>query len=279
MGQETVTYLTNIVIVVILASLITHHWLRQGHSNAMRWWMIAAWVLAAADVLFAARPILTDWIARIVPTALVTAGHAGLYFGARKSADLPLRPGPVIAAVGLHVIILVCFFAFTPHSDWRKVVNGFVWAGFALASCWTLRHAPAMFWQPLVAPSKAFLLHGLFHCLRLGLGSFFAVRSWTDASAWLQILGDLEVSFFMVALFVSLLVADLQLRHGELTTAMEEVHTLSGLLPICAWCRKVRDDDGYWKRVEDYFASRSQLRFTHGICSDCFEKLNAKRPK
>jgi hypothetical protein len=49
--------------------------------------------------------------------------------------------------------------------------------------------------------------------------------------------------------------------------AMAEVRTLTGLIPICARCKKVRDEDGYWESVESYIASRSSALFTHGICS------------
>jgi hypothetical protein len=55
--------------------------------------------------------------------------------------------------------------------------------------------------------------------------------------------------------------------------AQAEVQTLSGLLPICAWCKKVRDDDGYWQQLEDYFSRRSGLKFTHGVCVDCLDKI------
>jgi hypothetical protein len=48
---------------------------------------------------------------------------------------------------------------------------------------------------------------------------------------------------------------------------------LSGLLTMCAWCKKVRDDRGYWKRVEAYICERSYGRVTHGICPDCAGKL------
>jgi len=65
----------------------------------------------------------------------------------------------------------------------------------------------------------------------------------------------------------------LQQRNQQLSSALAEVETLSGLLPICAWCKKVRDDDGYWRQVDDYFCRRSQIRFTHGMCSDCGDKF------
>ena len=135
-----------------------------------------------------------------------------------------------------------------------------------------------MFWNSPVAPANAFLLHGIFHAMRVILAILFAARGWTAAADSLQIIGDLEVSFFMVALFVSLLLANLQLRHEELSSAHAEVQALSGLLPICAWCKKVRNDEGYWQQVEDYFSSRSHIEFTHGMCTECIkvQKSGAK---
>ena len=55
---------------------------------------------------------------------------------------------------------------------------------------------------------------------------------------------------------------------------MTNIKTLSGLLPICAACKKVRDDSGYWNRIEDYVRDRSQAEFTHGICPDCARKMH-----
>jgi PAS domain S-box-containing protein len=58
----------------------------------------------------------------------------------------------------------------------------------------------------------------------------------------------------------------------ELQDAMGKIKTLRGLLPACAWCRKVRDDDGYWKKVETYIEEHSDASFTHGICPECLKK-------
>ncbi len=60
---------------------------------------------------------------------------------------------------------------------------------------------------------------------------------------------------------------------GELKEAAAQVKTLSGLLPICSSCKKIRDDRGYWQGVENYIASHSEVVFTHGICPDCMKKL------
>jgi hypothetical protein len=56
---------------------------------------------------------------------------------------------------------------------------------------------------------------------------------------------------------------------GDLSAALGRIRTLEGLLPICAHCKKIRDDAGTWKPVESYFESRTSVEFTHGICPDC----------
>lgn len=65
---------------------------------------------------------------------------------------------------------------------------------------------------------------------------------------------------------------------GELREAMDNIKVLSGLVPICAWCKKVRDDTGYWQQVEAYVASRSEATFTHAICPECLAKMDQDLP-
>ncbi len=276
MNQETVIYLTNIVIGAILALLVTHSWWRRREKGAMPFWLVAAWVMTAADVLFAVRPALPHALGRLLPTLCVTLGHAVLLLGAQKTARMALRWRAVAVVVGLHSAGLVGFLFLPQLSNWRMVFNGLIWGGFSLVSASCLRQGSRHFWESVAAPATAFVVHGVFHGLRVGLAILFATEGWNDAAQALQIVGDLEVSFFMVALFVGLLVAHLQLRHDELMSARAEVETLSGLLPICAWCKKVRDDDGYWRQVEDYFSKRSQLRFTHGMCATCHDEMQVR---
>ena len=63
---------------------------------------------------------------------------------------------------------------------------------------------------------------------------------------------------------------------AKLQEALANVRTLRGLLPICAWCKQIRDYDGYWQSVEDYIQAHSNAEFTHGICPACFEKQVTK---
>ena len=57
----------------------------------------------------------------------------------------------------------------------------------------------------------------------------------------------------------------------ELEQALNEIKTLRGLIPLCAWCKKIRDDQGFWQRLEDYLRAHTEAQFTHGICPQCLE--------
>jgi PAS domain S-box-containing protein len=59
----------------------------------------------------------------------------------------------------------------------------------------------------------------------------------------------------------------------ERSKALSEIKVLSGMLPICASCKKIRDDSGYWNQIESYIKSHSEADFSHGICPDCVKKL------
>ncbi len=63
----------------------------------------------------------------------------------------------------------------------------------------------------------------------------------------------------------------------ELQKALEEINVLSGLIPICSYCKNIRDDEGYWQRVESYVQAHSDADFTHSICPDCLEKWKKER--
>jgi PAS domain S-box-containing protein len=60
---------------------------------------------------------------------------------------------------------------------------------------------------------------------------------------------------------------------AELQKALDEVRALSGMLPICAWCKRIRDDEGYWTQLEAFIRARSDAEFSHCICPDCLGGL------
>ncbi len=72
------------------------------------------------------------------------------------------------------------------------------------------------------------------------------------------------------------IITGLNLLAEEIADSVLKVHKLSGLLPICAWCKKLRDDEGYWKSVEEYLSEQTKAEFTHGMCPECYNKFLAE---
>ncbi len=78
---------------------------------------------------------------------------------------------------------------------------------------------------------------------------------------WVTVVAGLRYSRIKIEL-----IRITQMWHKE---ALKEVALLKSLLPICAWCKKIRDDRGYWLEVEEYIADHSDSEFTHSVCPDC----------
>ncbi len=111
----------------------------------------------------------------------------------------------------------------------------------------------------------------------------FAGKRYSIASQQMQII-DLLLSTYETILYKN---RELERINKELKEALSTITQLQGMLPICSNCHKIRDDDGYWHRVEEYIEQHSDVTFTHSLCPECLNKLypeyaakiNAKKNK
>ena len=94
------------------------------------------------------------------------------------------------------------------------------------------------------------------------------VRAWETA---IRLASFLSIALALAEIRESL--AREQRLADALTEAMGKVRQLSGLLPICAACKRIRNDDGFWQRIESYISEHSEADFTHSICPECEERL------
>ena len=85
-----------------------------------------------------------------------------------------------------------------------------------------------------------------------------------------------DVEELQVRIGVGRKVVDLQAslagRIAELQAALAQIKTLQGILPICMYCKKIRDDKQYWQQVESYVSTHTEAQFSHGVCPDCYKK-------
>jgi len=105
----------------------------------------------------------------------------------------------------------------------------------------------------------------------------FTLRPHFYQTLWFYGLMVLATAGAILSLFV-LRAHQHRLAEQELQTRIQEaltkIKTLQGMLPICAWCHKIRDDKGYWSQIEDYLGTHTQAEFSHGICPDCRGKIS-----
>lgn len=98
---------------------------------------------------------------------------------------------------------------------------------------------------------------------------------WWDVGTKLAIICPLVATPPIVYLFLRL-IEKLNALNMELEQALSEVKELSGLLPVCAWCKNIRDDEGYWSKFESYLSEHTNSEVTHGICPECAAGLHDK---
>jgi len=108
------------------------------------------------------------------------------------------------------------------------------------------------------------------------LGIAFLITTcilYSSAAVFYKSLSELVDTIDSQRLKIEERTAELARTNRELEEALRDIKTLSGLLPICSNCKKVRDDSGYWQQLDHYLQSHSQAKFTHSFCPDCIKKL------
>lgn len=109
-----------------------------------------------------------------------------------------------------------------------------------------------------------------------------SIEQRTDWKLLLQITGVLFVVIMFLIwsnrrlnLKVKTRTEELTSKNIELSKAIKEIKTLSGIIPICSYCHSIRDDEGIWNRIEAYLANHSDARFSHGVCPKCVPKFRS----
>lgn len=260
----------NSILGVLLATLMTAFWVKSGRKASAFLWMIAAWLLSTASVLFTVRTWIPFAASTFAGTIFITQAMLFLLIGVQRFIGLAATWRIGLSVVACHGVSLACILAMDSNAEARMLLNSVFWAGLASATVLCFRKADTNKWMDWYGfPALVFASHAIFHGLRvlLLLGHLAGLQLVS-----ITLLGGVsfaEASAFSVTLFMSLLLSDLRLRNRQLQSALDEVQVLSGLLPICSSCKKIRDDAGYWTKLETYISQHSGAQFSHGLCPDC----------
>lgn len=231
------------------------------------------------DIIYAPDVYRKVWIIRfgfVAPVLLVVLGMTFMPFF-RKGMQIILAATSVVAGGGVLAIMVI-----TPAPRGSAVYTGLILVMIYIYTILRLRFVWASLagWLLLIgyeivgiwmidAPGVVFISNNFF-CLSanfIGMLACYIIEH--------QFRRDY---YFTRKYEVQRLAAEsanvkLTKTVGELQEALDNIKVLKGLIPICASCKKIRDDQGFWHRVEKYLAEHSKATFTHGICPECEEKL------
>ncbi len=251
-------------------------------------WMAGALLVAAAYVLICFNTLLPPWYIILVHGFIALA--TVFRFDGVSSLAENRRIAKIHYWLPAFYTLVITYFTFFSASAFAR---NFSLGIFALT--YTILASMKLF-NNLSEKNKA--LYKTTGLLLLTYGVAILARSLTwlikpEAGAGVLTFGKLQqIYFFLVMLFelglgVSILMINsqrlevdllasrdnLQETVDKLQAAKNEVKEISGLLPICASCKKIRDDQGYWSQLEEYFQDHSEVLFSHGMCPGCMKKF------
>lgn len=236
--------------------------------DGFRQWAAGAWLLGLGFLALAARP----WapVPSIVATNLLLAAGllANLDGALRFVRNAPLDPRWYGVALALGAL------QGSLASEEEVILRQWI---FALVGGATLLGTGRVLLAG--APAKAPLLYRSFGAFQFVYLAVLVLRTMvrTQESQGMDILraGTAEALYFLFLAAANLvflagyMLLNTQRLESELAASRDEIRILTGILPICAWCKKIRDGEGDWQPVESYVRKHSEAVFSHGICPDC----------
>jgi hypothetical protein len=262
--------------------------LRQVRGT--RYWAAGASGFAAFALLIVLRDFLPPWIAIVVSNAGLIASLTLIAHGLAVFVGAPARRRLYPAVCTASVVGLAYFHLAHDSFAARVIVFSLAIAVVAADMVWLVlesRGPESVLARRLVSIVcvAAVGVQGL----RIAFTGLVPAQDLFQTSAPVTI-ALLSLPLLVVALMFSLMVlaasrsageleaerARLADANGRLQAALDDVRTLTGLLRVCAWCKRIKDDDGRWQDMEVYLRDRSDTSFTHGVCPECAGKVQAE---
>lgn len=263
-----------------VSSLIFFLWLygiyrNQKSYSGFGYWTISSLLLFFSQILLSFRDLINDFFSIIISDILYLSAFILIKYGLNKFIDRNVNVTYQIGFLVFFLIPLVYYTYYQPNLEARIVLV------FLLTAYYCFRISKLIYLNvSKVLNVKNYNLTILF--LLFGIWQVFGVVSTllnkstvTDYmnSGITESLDQIfTASFFMLVYFGLVNLNALKIEQ-DLTSAKNEIETLEKFLPICANCKKIRDDKGYWENVEDYISHKTSSTMTHSICPDCTHEL------
>jgi hypothetical protein len=267
--------------------LVFYRFTRETYPG-FRMWVYATVIMALGAHLLAFRGVVPVGLSIMAGNIAFPVGGVCLLQGTKRFLKLP-APRKAIWAIPLLTLLGLGFFYWVHDiAAVRGVVMSFGTASVYLLTAWLLcRHAPsdnkALYYFTsfmLTIANVALLVRSILWLLFVPEARLFTHNVSQTVYLLIAIFSQIGWTFGFVMMNGQRMEDDLRESRAELSganndlaMALKEVKQLSGLLPICSHCKQIRDDKGYWQRIESYIGAHSEAEFTHSICPDCAKKF------
>jgi hypothetical protein len=242
--------------------------------KGIRLWALACCGIGVAWTLSASRGAIPDVFSIILSNALAMLAFVTFFHAIKKLKEESFDQRPFYAGIGMVVVLLIYFNYYEPNIWARSILVSAFGATVGLFCAVKLlfeRKGVDFFSHKLTGVVFLFCsLVGLFRIFYLvfinpSIQSIFEENLMQDFHICSLFIGVVILTFgFMLMINDKI--------NSELTTALAEVKTLSALLPICSYCKSIRDDQDSWHSIEAYVTRHTDSRFSHTFCPDCYQE-------
>ncbi len=267
--------LASAVVNLILCFCMLHVYHRRKVYPGFKQWTLASVLYCLGMGFMSLRAVLPDFITIVIANSLFSAGAGLIAYGIQLFTGSTKRKSLFIAITAITMLTFIYYTYFSTSTNARIVIISIVLAVLSGYSGYIIYH-----YIPSATNGRNLLLTYVFsiQAVWFGFRIFPTVFLEGPIADFMQASAFHGVSFlvsFIANMFIviGLIVLNFQRIEGDLLHSLEEIKRLKGIIPICAYCKKIRDDEGYWSQIEEYIREHSEAEFTHGICPECTKKL------
>jgi len=263
-----------------MGAMMTHVLFRRRTYPGYAQWTLSAWLGALGAALVALRGLLPDLLSMLAANLILLGVVVLVLEGMDRYLGQRRRRGALLALFLGFGCALAAFQYLWPSLRMRVVVIAFstAWLGFLCAGR-IRKHMAGVVADPYPMILWAMVLFSLVNLVR-GLLAVLAPPPSEDFMHASQAQGLVVLAFLftLIVVYTSLLVLNTQRVEQDLRLALEECRVLREFIPICAQCKKIRNDHGGWDSLEAYLHQRTGAQLSHGLCPDCARELRAQIP-
>jgi len=271
---RTLIFVSGITSFVLFACML-YIWKQQKTYPGFLRWTLSSLFNAAGMLLICYRGVWPDLVTIIASDILLMTAMimitGGFVLFAEQKARNKLQAGVLL----IYTAFMLCFTYVWPSFNLRVIFYSSIQAALCIANAFIIcKHVPR------VLPNRN-ILYGWFFIICAAIPILRAIAAFTEApnaaelitaGVFHQLAVLIGLNFYIIV-DIGLIVITAHRIEYELNKAKDEIKILTGLIPICSVCKKIRDEAGNWNPLEAYISDHTDVIFSHSLCPDCMKRL------